>query len=305
MDSLSREVIRIAQQRYSKAINAGKLLWSKFPDGWPNIAIENVGMCSNFQATFLAAMERPADVFEQLAVVYALPRYLVRSLQVIMPYFPVGTMERKVYGGEIVTAMTLSRMLSQIPLNRPGGPAKLVFFDIHALPEEFYLRDGVVVQLVSAMPLFQSELSKLDAPAIAFPDEGAMNRFGKMFNAYDLIVCGKKRNGNQRDVRIISGDPSKRHVCIIDDLVQTGGTLIECNKALRNAGARSVSAAVTHGVFPNESWKRIIEGEICFDNFWITDSCPTTAQAVIGKKPFEVISLSDVIVDLVVNDSMA
>jgi phosphoribosylpyrophosphate synthetase len=81
----------------------------------------------------------------------------------------------------------------------------------------------------------------------------------------------------------------------VDDLVQSGGTLIECQTLLQKLGATKVSAYVTHGVFPNKSWKRFTSegaGGQGFSNFWITDSCPMTVKDVEGLKPFEVLSLA-------------
>lgn len=81
----------------------------------------------------------------------------------------------------------------------------------------------------------------------------------------------------------------------MDDLVQSGGTLIECQKVLLAHGAAKVSAYATHGVFPNRSWEKFLYkdgGEQGFAYFWITDSCPLTVKEVIGKAPFEVLSLA-------------
>jgi phosphoribosylpyrophosphate synthetase len=64
------------------------------------------------------------------------------------------------------------------------------------------------------------------------------------------VICGKHREGDRRVVAIMDGDPSGHNVVIIDDLVQTGGTLIECGKVLKARGAASVSAFVVHSVFP-------------------------------------------------------
>ena len=78
-----------------------------------------------------------------------------------------------------------------------------------------------------------------------------------------------------------------------------GGTLIECQRLLATQGAAHVSAYVTHGVFPNESWRRFkSEGANpgdagCFKYFWITDSCPSTVDAVTDREPFEVLSLAE------------
>ena len=70
------------------------------------------------------------------------------------------------------------------------------------------------------------------------------------------VVCTKVRDGAKRLVRLKEGNPEGQHVVIVDDLVQSGGTLIECGKLLRENGARHVSAYVTHGVFPKASFKR-------------------------------------------------
>jgi phosphoribosylpyrophosphate synthetase len=74
----------------------------------------------------------------------------------------------------------------------------------------------------------------------------------------EVIVCGKTRGeGDVRNVVIQDGDATGCHIVIVDDLVQTGGTLYETGKVLKDAGAASVSAFVTHAVFPNNSWKRL------------------------------------------------
>lgn len=64
------------------------------------------------------------------------------------------------------------------------------------------------------------------------------------------------REGKNRIVKLKEGDPAGKHVVIVDDLVQSGSTLIECQKVLAARGASRVSAFATHGVFPNRSWKR-------------------------------------------------
>jgi phosphoribosylpyrophosphate synthetase len=69
---------------------------------------------------------------------------MVRSLTLVLPYFPTATMERVEEEGQIATAKTLARMLSAIPITN-AGPTRLVCFDIHALSERFYFADSYVV----------------------------------------------------------------------------------------------------------------------------------------------------------------
>jgi phosphoribosylpyrophosphate synthetase len=101
-------------------------------------------------------------------------------------------------------------------------------------------------------------------------------------------------------VKIQEGSVAGRHVVIVDDLVQTGGTLYETGKVLKEAGASSVSAFVAHAVFPNQSWKRFAKGgdRAVFDRFYVTNSVSTvTDQLPTGEgEVFEVLDLLDTVI---------
>ncbi|CAA6661187.1 unnamed protein product [Spirodela intermedia] len=237
---------------------------------------------------FLASFSSPRVIFEQLSVIYALPRLFISSFTV--------RMEEE---GDVATAFTLARILSSIPISR-GGPTSLVIYDIHALQERFYFGDNVLPCFESGVPLLMNRLQELpdsDNISIAFPDDGAWKRFNTLLQHFPTIICTKVREGDQRIVRLKEGDPRGRHVVIVDDLVQSGGTLIECQKVLAAHGAKKISAYVTHGIFPNRSWERFQHDNGVGPNeglsfFWITDSCPLTVKEVKNKRPFEVLSLA-------------
>ncbi|KAK9188859.1 hypothetical protein WN944_020264 [Citrus x changshan-huyou] len=340
---------RVAAQ--SDAIELRSINWRKFKDGFPNLFIPNAHGIRGQHVAFLASFSSPGKIFEQLSVIYALPKLFVSSFTLVLPFFPTGTSERMEDEGDVATAFTLARILSNIPTSR-GGPTSLVTFDIHALQERFYFGDTILPCFESAIPLLLNRLQQLpdsdnvrffflfsweilvfETPeiSIAFPDDGAWKRFHKQLqhfpmvfgdlwlralgckpskvdgvrtvtcnkvNGYDfVIVCNKVRDGNQRIVRIKEGDPRGRHIVIVDDLVQSGGTLIECQKVLAAHGAAKISAYVTHGIFPNASWEQFEQDtggkpESGLTYFWISDSCPVTVKEVMSKPPFEVLSLA-------------
>lgn len=223
----------------------------------------------------------------------------VSSFTLVLPFFPTGTFERMEDEGDIATAFTLARILSNIPISR-GGPTSLVIFDIHALQERFYFGDNVLPCFESGIPLLKHRLHQLPDStnvSIAFPDEGAWKRFHNHLQHFPTIICTKVREGDKRIVRLKEGEATGQHVVIVDDLVQSGATLIECQKVLFAHGAAKVSAYATHGVFPKRSWEKFLqksaeEREQGFTYFWITDSCPLTTKEVMGKAPFEVLSLA-------------
>jgi len=281
---------------------AGNVKWDQFPDQWPNLFIEDVKKnCMGCNVIFLGNLHSPQIIFEQLAILFELPRYLSKSVTFILPYFPTGTMERVETEGVIATASTLARLISATPLSS-RGPCQILIFDIHALQERFYFGDTVIPRLESAMPLLLKQIKKEDMKdiCITFPDDGATKRFRAYFEKdFPIVTCLKVREGNKRMIKIKEGDVSNKDCIIIDDLVMTGGTLLECAKVVQKNGAKSVRAFVTHAVFPNESWKKFI-GKSLFDKFYITDSIPHAIE--IGKhEPFQVLSIGGVLADILLN----
>jgi ribose-phosphate pyrophosphokinase len=274
--------------------------WNKFGDGFPNLFIENVKEMAGKDVIFIASFHNVEVIFEQISMLYEIPRYLAHSCTVILPYFPTGTMERIDLEGQVATAKTLSVILSDIPPTA-RGPTQIMIFDIHALQERFYFSRTVIPRLETAIPLLVREIEVHFAGRhiqIAFPDDGAFKRFGRLFpEDWPTVVCAKQRaGGDKRIVKIKEGHPEGADVVIVDDLVQSGGTLLEAGKVIEAAGASSVSAFVTHAVFPNQSWKKFTSSEHKFANFWITDSIPH-AREISKHEPFRLLGLAPIIAD--------
>ena len=240
--------------------------------------------------------------FEQMSLLIALPRQGVSSLDVIIPYYPTGTMERVNVSSNspnvIATAETMSHMLSCIPITK-NGPADIHIIDLHTLQNRFYFGDNIRIHMDTAMNLLKDIIT--DDVVIAFPDDGAEKRFGDEFDRNPVIICGKVRKGDsrvitvQREIRIPK-DKSKRSkkVVIVDDMCQSGGTINECRKALVDYGFEEIFVFVAHGVFPNESYKHFMKGGKYegITKFFVTNSIPKSTDRLKGLNPFEVIDLA-------------
>ncbi len=298
MKKLADEVIRSTSD-----ISLGSIKWEKFPDGKPKLFIENARDLADKDVIFLASFMKDEEMIAELCVLYALPSFNIRSLKVILPYFSTGTMDRVDVFGQIVTAKSMARMLSAIPLTN-HGPAQIVIFDIHSMQEQFFFSDQVRVRLLSAMSLIERRMRDRINPAICFPDDGAFKRFHHLFSNYDQIICLKVRDGDKRKITIKEGNPNGKNIMIVDDLFMSGGTMEECWKTLMAAGARSASTFATHAVFPNKSWEKLNPDMPIIT----TDSCPETID-LMEKSGFidddleegrfvEVISLAPLIADL-------
>lgn len=290
----------------SKEFEPGSIVWDYFPDGMPNFRIQMDGENSlrGRDVAFLASFANLQDTVEQRWLANAFRYYQARSLTIVLPYFPTGTMERAEEPGVIATAKSLTRDLSSIPACA-GMQNRLVIWDIHALPEWFIFEGcSVLPVLTSAVPLLQGILNGLsfhDQISIVFPDEGAYKRFGLQFAGWPRIICEKRREGEKRTVTIKEGDPRGRECVIVDDLAQTFGTQLECGRALYEACATTISMYATHLVAPLGSWRRICDASFPIANFWTTDSCPWTISEMENSgrsyAPFKVLSLADQLAD--------
>ncbi len=275
-------------------IAQGEIDWGSFEGGSPNIFIRDIARVRRADVIFLASMQE--GVSRERYVIRALIRYLAKSMTIVLPFFPYGTMDRVDIPGQVATAKSLADDLSHFPLCVRGGPPLIVIYDIHALPERFYVEGSVGIDLQTAMPLLRKQVKRLKAAgekvAIAWPDEGARKRFGHEFESEETITCEKRHIGaEERHVTVKEGDPSGRHIVIVDDLINLGGTTIDCRRAVLERGAVKVSVFVTHGVFARESWRKFTPD--LFEKVWITDSCPATVAAIEGRAPFEVLSLAN------------
>ena len=279
---------KISEATYGN-IRLGKITWDEFERGWQNYHIHNIALDVRRQdVVLLASAETPADVPNILAVASAFSRYLANSVKVILPLFPGETMERVKQHGDIATAKTYARMFSSIPIAK--GPVELIIYDLHVSAERFYFSDQIIPDPQSAIPLLKKEIKDMKDVAIAFPDEGSLKRFEEDFKEYPLIICYKRRQGGDRKVIIVEGDPRGKNVVIVDDLSLTAGTMVACAQAVRSHEPASVSGFVTHGVFYKDSWTKITPQ--LFDTFWITDSYPM-ANSLEGVAPFKILSLAD------------
>lgn len=300
MEVMAQDLLKNYPERFNQIVTVN---WGQFPDKTPNLNINGVERLEGKHVLFLGSFKGYKNKYTQLSICYVLTRSFIKSLTILYPFIDTGTMERVDSEGQVATADIDSWMLSSLPYT--SGPAKVIVYDLHTLQNRFYFHDGALIKMASAIPVFKNKIkdmnSKDEKVAIAFPDDGAAKRFGKSFQDYPVIVCGKVRDGDERVVTIKDGDPSGCTVFIVDDLVQSGGTLIQCKNALETKGANKVGAFVTHVIFPKDSWKRFLPGAQGdgFCKFYATDTCPDVATEIDGVGPFEILTIRDSIMEYI------
>lgn len=273
--------------------------WKYFPDNWPNIKFEPSSTLNNKNVIFIMNLAKKEVFLEQLSLLIALPRQLIKSLTILIPYLGPSTHERVDYSGMLATAEPVLKIISScIPPTKTGNPV-IRMYDIHALQERFYTNDKITLKLMTAIDVLKNHLKdqyKPNSLVIVFPDDGAYKRFKYNFNNFPQIVCSKTRINDLRKIMIkdyynINDIKNYKNFLIIDDIAQSGNTLIECCNALKEllGSDINVSAYITHSVFPNNCWKKL---ENHFGSIITTNTNPEVSDILEKRSKFKVIDIS-------------
>jgi ribose-phosphate pyrophosphokinase len=203
-----------------------------------------------------------------------------RSLSIVMPYFGYSTMERAVKPGEVVVAKTRARLLSAIPA--PEGGTHLFLFDLHTDGIEFYLDDRILSRHVYGAPIITAKIKELmkGAPFVLGSCDAGRAKWVQSL-ARDLHVepafVYKRRDDGGMSVTGINADVKGREVVVYDDMIRTGGSLIQAGKAYLAAGATKVHAIASHLVLPNDAISKLRASGV-FATIMGTDSHPGCQQ---------------------------
>lgn len=263
--------------------------FDNFPDGWLNYFIIQVKKdIYKKEVIYIWDFSKVENLFENYSIIRWILDYSADKLDVFIPYFPTGQMDRISKQWDIVTAKYFADIFSNIP-SWLSFKTTIHIFDIHSLNILFYFDHFKVNTILhSSMELIKKHINK--NTSIVFPDEWAYKRFSHDFKWYEIIICFKMRKGNLKEIVIKEGNPKDKDVVIIDDLIQSWWTIIETANLLKNKWAKSVSAFATHWIFPNDSYINLAWN---LDNLYITDSIPTNIIKTKKIKNIKIFSLLD------------
>ena len=276
--------LKIARE---KGMDYPQVRFENFPDEWPNLFIDDIkGSIEHQDVTYIWDFSKPEDFFINYSMMRGILDYYAGKLRVIMPYFPVGTMERISEKWEIATAKYFADIMSHLPEGR-NGKTSIHTFDIHALVERF-LFDSFKVNLETHTTMNHLREIARDK-VIVFPDEWAEKRFAKEFPNHETVTLSKKREWDERIIEIKEWNPKWKDLLLVDDLIQSWGTLVRSAEFLRDLWAKSVSWYAAHGVFPKQSHKTL---SASLDTLYVTDSIPENIKRTKDIENMEIISLA-------------
>jgi len=255
-------------------IDLGKAEVGTFSDGEVMVEIgENVrgSDCFVLQSTCSPAN---THLMELLIMVDALRRSSAARITAAIPYYGYARQDRKVKPRVPITAKLVADLISA------PGTDRVLCIDLHAGQIQGFF--DIPVDNVYATPILLQEIRKrFPGPqTIISPDAGGVERaraYAKRLDA-DLAIIDKRReSANVAEVMNIVGDVKGKSCLIVDDMVDTAGTLTEGAQALIDQGASSVSAVITHPVLSGPAIKRIIESPL--EQLVVTDTIPLRPEA--------------------------
>ncbi len=272
-----------------------------FPDGEHYLRFdisERLGLLGQ-HVVIVAATENGVSIDEVYRLGCAAVKSGAQSLVLVLPYFGYSTMERAVKPGEVVSAKTVARLLSNIP-RAPQGNYVLTM-DLHASGIVHYFEGDIVALELYAEEKIVAAIEALKLPdlCLASTDMGRakwVEVFANRLHAPVALIHKKRLSGSQTKVSAVVGDVGGKNVVLFDDMIRTGGSLVQAAECYLNAGAKSVHAAATHLVIPEGTVARLEASPIA--RIIGTDTHPNH-RLVEGRPRFQVVSVADMFADVV------
>ncbi|MDX1736783.1 MAG: ribose-phosphate pyrophosphokinase [Alphaproteobacteria bacterium] len=215
------------------------------------------------------------NLMELLVMIDALKRGSARRITAVMPYFGYARQDRKTGPRTPISAKLVANLLET------AGADRVLTIDLHAGQIQGFF--DIPTDNLFALPVLHTDLKSHlkadDVPLVVSPDVGGVVRARALAKRLDcdLAIIDKRREkAGVSEVMNIIGEPKDRACILIDDIVDSAGTLCNAAKALKDAGAKSVSAYVSHGVLSGGAVARVasspLEALVVTDSILATDA---------------------------------
>lgn len=279
-------------------IRLGKVAIERFPDGEIGVQIlENVRGRDLF---IVQSIARHPNLYlmELLILVDALKRASAKSIVTVIPYFGYARQDRKDKGRVPITAKLVANLLEK------AGVTRVLTMDLHS--EQIQGFFDIPVDNLYAAPLLAEAVRELSQNfVVVAPDVGSSKRaraFATELRVDMAIVEKRRLSSEEVEMRTLIGSVKGCDVILVDDMCSTGGTLKSASWVCKSEGAKSIYAAVTHGLLVGNGFK-----ESAIEKLFITDTIPQGEDYPKGR--IEEISVAklfaDAILSIVANESIS
>jgi ribose-phosphate pyrophosphokinase len=280
----------VLAQKIAKSFGSelGKVSFSRYSDGEFQPSFEESVRGAR---VFIIGSTNPSseNLMEMLLMLDAAKRASARHITAVMPYFGWARQDRKDKPRVPIAAKLVAKMLEA------AGATRIITMDLHADQIQGFFEKPVDHLFASTLFLPYLQNLNLENLTIASPDMGGSKRayaYSKALEC-DVVICYKQREkANIISVMELIGDVQGKNVVLVDDMVDTAGTLTKAADLMIERGAISVRAITTHGLLSGDAYDKIEKSKL--SELIITDSIPTRKDSAKVK----VLSCADLFADV-------
>ncbi len=232
------------------------------------------------------------NLMETLILMDGLKRASAGRINAVIPYYGYARQDRKTKAREPITAKLVADLLTR------AGADRVLTMDLHAGQIQGYF--DIPVDHLTGVPILAEYFKDIidKETVVVSPDLGGVTRARNFANLLDLpiaIIEKRRPKANVSEVMNVIGDIEGKNVVIIDDIIDTAGTITKAASVLKNFGAKKVYACCTHPILSGPAVERIANSEI--EKFVVTDTIPLTEEKKIDK--IEVVSVSELFAEAI------
>lgn len=256
-------------------MDLGPMIRKRFADGEIYIQIqESIRGCDVYliQPTCHPVND---NLMELMIMIDACRRASARQVTAVLPYYGYARADRKTAGRESITAKLVANLITQ------AGADRVIAMDLHSAQIQGYFDIPFDHPYGSPVLINYLASKQLADIVVVSPDVGGVARaraFAKKLNDAPLAIIDKRRQAhNVAEVLNVIGDVADKTAVLVDDMIDTGGTLSEGARLLRQEGARQVYACATHAVFSPPASERLASG--LFEEVIVTNTIPVAEEA--------------------------
>ncbi len=268
------------------ACNLGRATTARYSDGEFNFQIEENVRGADVFIVQPTCPPVDAHLMELLVMLDAFRRSSAERVTAVIPYYGYGRSDKKDRPRVPISARLVANLLTT------AGSDRILTMDLHAAQIQGFF--DIPVDHLYAAPVmigyYQEHL--LPDLTVVAPDTGGALRaraYAKRLNA-DLALCDKRRESpNVAEVMNVVGDVSGRNCLIVDDMCDTGGSLVMVSDALKEAGAKRIQACFTHAVLSGQAGEHLAQSPI--EQIVVTNTIPLNSRAA-ELKNIEVLSIA-------------
>jgi ribose-phosphate pyrophosphokinase len=259
----------------------GKAFVGRFSDGEIQVEIQENVRGKNVVVIQSTCAPTNDNLMELMIMIDALKRASASRITAVIPYFGYARQDRRPRSARVaISARIVANMLQSV-----AGIERVLTMDLHADQIQGFFDIPVDNIYASPVLLADLQLQKSKDLIIVSPDIGGVVRARAMAKQLgcDLAIIDKRRpKANVSEVMHLIGEVEGRHCVIMDDIIDTGGTLCKAAEALKERGAKGVTAYCTHAVLSGGAVARIAASQL--DELVVTDTIPLTVEAHQVKK---------------------